>query len=241
MGGQELEGASVMVVVPDPQVARSLADELTADGFSVSLAVDADDALRLMARLRPEAAVIEAELPRGDGIALVGRIREGRPDDRFDDRMAIVLLASAGEPHQAVRALERGADDWMERPLHYPELLARLRMALRRARGLTTPSLMRVGPLTVDRRARSATVAGRAVELSAKELGLLTVLAREPRRVVTKHELLRDVWGFTSAGRTRTVDSHASRLRRKLAERGCQGLVCNVWGVGYRLLPDDVA
>jgi DNA-binding response OmpR family regulator len=93
------------------------------------------------------------------------------------------------------------------------------------------------GPIRIDPRTRRVTVDGRRVLLAQKEYELLSELARDPDRVFTKEELLRSVWGFRSAARTRTLDSHASRLRRKLRSAGCDTrLVVNVWGVGYRLL-----
>ena len=99
---------------------------------------------------------------------------------------------------------------------------------------------VRVGALRIDRHGHVATLGGRRLDLSAKEFALLDHLARDPNRVVTKTELLRDVWGYRSAGRTRTVDSHASRLRRKLAAQGgAERWVVNIWGIGYRLLPED--
>jgi DNA-binding response OmpR family regulator len=111
---------------------------------------------------------------------------------------------------------------------------------MRRARGATLTREIRVGALVVDRHARRARYAGRALGLSAKEFALLAALARDPRRVLTKRELLRDVWGYLGQARTRTVDSHASRLRRKLIAAGAgERFVVNVWGVGYRLLPED--
>ena len=152
-----------------------------------------------------------------------------------------MALSSAGQAHDVVRAIEQGADDHLGRPFHYAELVARLRGMMRRCCGETVLDQLRVGELLVDRRARSALVNGRPVGLSAKEFALLDALARDPRRVHTKAELLRDVWGYRSAGRTRTVDSHASRLRRKLQVCGAgERFVANVWGVGYRLLPEGV-
>jgi DNA-binding response OmpR family regulator len=139
-----------------------------------------------------------------------------------------------------VRALERGADEVVGTPFAYVEILARLRALMRRAEGEWSAGMLRVGMLAIDRRSRRVTMAGEPMSLSAKEMGLLTALARDPRRVVSKHELLRDVWGYVSPGRTRTVDSHASRLRRKLHEAsGGERYIVNVWGLGYRLLGDD--
>ena len=100
------------------------------------------------------------------------------------------------------------------------------------------PAHVLAGPIVVDRAARRVTVAGERVALAGKEYALLLKLASEPTRVFTKDELLRDVWGFRSLGRTRTLDSHASRLRRKLGAPGSGEYVLNVWGVGYRLVAD---
>jgi DNA-binding response OmpR family regulator len=138
------------------------------------------------------------------------------------------------------RATRIGRIQKVSKPFHYPEVVARLGALIRRSRGATLREEIRVGPLVVDRHGRRATLAGTALDLSAKEFALLAALAKDPARVLTKGELLRDVWGYRGAARTRTVDSHASRLRRKLAACGAgERWVANVWGVGYRLLPEE--
>jgi DNA-binding response OmpR family regulator len=120
------------------------------------------------------------------------------------------------------------------KPFHFPEVAARIRSILRR-RNARREGPRRVGEIVVDTATREVRVAGRPVELANKEFTLLLALSAEPTRVFTKQELLRDVWGYRSMGRTRTLDSHASRLRRKLdPARG--RYVVNVWGVGYRLI-----
>jgi DNA-binding response OmpR family regulator len=121
------------------------------------------------------------------------------------------------------------------KPFVYDELVARMRAVLRRASG-PRHARLEVRELEIDLAARLVRVAGEAVELSAKEYDLLVALAEDPERVFKKEELLRDVWGFRSLGRTRTLDSHASRLRRKLNRSGETRYVLNVWGVGYRLV-----
>jgi DNA-binding response OmpR family regulator len=113
--------------------------------------------------------------------------------------------------------------------------VARIRAVLRRAAPDSRQRLV-AGEIELDRQTRRVTVAGERVLLAAKEFELLTKLAGAPHRVFSKEELLREVWGFRSIGRTRTVDSHASRLRRKLARPGAGPFVINEWGVGYRLL-----
>ena|SRR5438067_1402533 len=119
------------------------------------------------------------------------------------------------------------------------ELLARIRTALDASDvGPREPERVVAGELVVDRRTRAAAVGGRRVALATKEFELLLRLASDPTRCFTKEELLREVWGFRSLGRTRTLDSHASRLRRKLRGAGAASYVVNVWGIGYKLLED---
>ena len=147
----------------------------------------------------------------------------------------IVLGPPESDTVDRVRAFERGCDDFLARPFDYEELLARIRAVLRR----TAPpehELVVAGPIRVDLATRTVTVGGRVVRLAGKEYELLLKLMTDPDRVFTKEQLLREVWGFMSLGRTRTLDSHASRLRRKLQEVDEGPFVLNVWGVGYRLL-----
>jgi DNA-binding response OmpR family regulator len=134
-----------------------------------------------------------------------------------------------------VRAFDRGADDFVGRPFLYDELLARIRAVLRRV--APEPGMvLEAGELIVDRSTRCVTIAGRVLPLPVKQFDLLAKLASDPTRVFPKDELLRDVWGYRSIGRTRTLDSHASRLRRRLAEATETPYVINAWGLGYRLM-----
>lgn len=231
---------AVLVVEDDPPTRMFLTENLVADRFAPLAAGSGEEALALLAEARPDAAVVDVGLPGLSGLELVTAIRDGGADAAWDPGMPIVLTSGETGPLAAVRGIERGADDFVPKPFHYPELLARLGGALRRARGALVHETLRVGSLSIDRHARRATIGGRVLPLSAKEFALLATLARDPMRVHTKDELLRDVWGYRGAGRTRTVDSHASRLRRKLAEQGAgRGWIANVWGVGYRLLPEE--
>jgi DNA-binding response OmpR family regulator len=147
----------------------------------------------------------------------------------------IVLGEPESDTVDRVRALDRGCDDFLVRPFDYEELLARIRAVLRRTMPAPHETL-RAGPITADLATRRVRVDGVAVALAGKEYELLVKLMSDPTRVFTKESLLRDVWGFRSLGRTRTLDSHASRLRRKLSGASAGNFVVNVWGVGYRLL-----
>jgi DNA-binding response OmpR family regulator len=138
-----------------------------------------------------------------------------------------------------VRGFERGADDFVTKPFSYSELRLRIGAVLRRTREHSGHGRLRVGELELDPVAREVRLRGRRVDLSQKEFALLQALAADPTRVFTKEELLRDVWGFRSLGTTRTLDSHACRLRQKLGGEGDR-FVVNVWGVGYRLVDGPV-
>ena len=193
---------------PEPSLVRHLAD----DGFEL---VEDDS--------RPDLVLVGASAP----------LDEYRR--RHGDVPMIVLGDTDSDSIDCVRALERGCDDFVARPFDYEELLARIRAVLRR----TAPprrEVLRAGAIEVDQVTRRVRVAGRGVELAGKEYELLLALMADPDRVFTKEELLRDVWGYRSLGRTRTLDSHASRLRRKLQSAADERFVTNVWGVGYRLL-----
>ena len=230
---------NALVVDDDPGVVGFLEDHLTADRFSVISTRSAEDALDIVTTGRPDIALIDVALPGMSGFDLVSALREGHPAGSWDPGMAIILMSGRDDMHSIVRGIERGADDYLVKPFHYPELLARIGSHVRRARGVSIAGSLRVGPVEVDKRAMRVVVHGRTVGLSAKEFGLLCVLARDPHRVVSKGELLKDVWGFSVNARTRTVDTHASRLRGKLAGAGVCGWVRNVWGQGYRLLPEE--
>ena len=146
----------------------------------------------------------------------------------------MIVLTGRGADTDRVRGLDSGADDYMIKPFHYPELRARIGAVLRR-RASRREGPVRVGELEVDPARRRVTVGGREVELAKKEFTLLRVLASDPGRVFTKEDLLREVWGSPAPGKTRTLDSHASRLRRKLDPDHSRYIV-NCWGIGYRLI-----
>jgi DNA-binding response OmpR family regulator len=195
----------------------------------------AADALRLCQYGSPDLLLLDLTLPDASGLDVLREIRNpDRAVSRFDSRLGVIVLSGRGTERDRVRGLEQGADDYVVKPYHYSELLARIGAVLRRRR-TGTNRVTRVAEIEICQQQRSVTVGGEPVELSAKEFSLLGVLATEPTRVFTKEELLRDVWGYQSLGHTRTLEAHASRLRRKLDP--CTGrFVVNCWGVGYRLV-----
>ena len=236
----EPDPPTILIVEDHLATRRFLADNLAADGYEPLEAESAHAALRLMSGKSPDLAIVDLALPDRDGLDL---LREVRASDatasRLDPRLPVIVLTGRGGELDRVRGFERGCDDYVVKPFSYAELRGRIGALLTRSRHRPGSGRLRVGPLEVDPLSRTVEIDGRPIHLSKKEFALLRALAEDPTRVFTREELLRGVWGFRSLGHTRTLDSHASRLRKKLAVAG-GGFVVNVWGVGYRLIDGGI-
>jgi DNA-binding response OmpR family regulator len=230
---QTAERRTVLVIEEDDAARESLADNLAFDRYRVRTADSREKGLAILSVDQPDVIIVDVN---GKTLDLIDAIRSG---DGFAGRVdadtpLIVLTGRVDELHR-IRMLDRGGDDVLAKPYSYPELRARIAAVLRRAQARRAPRVLRIGRLTIDLSARIVEIDENRLELPAKEYELLRTLAREPSRVFTREELLRDVWGHAPCIRTRTVDSHASRLRRHLSDAGADALVRNIWGVGYRL------
>jgi len=228
---------STILLVEDDDATRTfLADNLAADGYDLLVADCAADALRLMERKFPDLALVDLNLPDASGLDLLSHVRAADGVvSRLDPDTPLMVLSGRSSEIDRVRGFDRGADDYICKPFSYPELRGRVAALLRRSDRRPTRGRLRAGALEVDPPSREVRLHGERIVLSQKEFALLRALASDPTRVFTKEELLRDVWGFRSMGATRTLDSHACRLRHKLGTHGDR-FVVNVWGVGYRLI-----
>jgi DNA-binding response OmpR family regulator len=228
--------ATILLVEDHTATRRFLAENLTADGFSVLEAASLQTGRGLLRQEHPDLAIIDLSLPDGDGLELVSLVRGTQHDGTVDPDLPLLILSGRGRELEVLRGFSRGCDEYVVKPFSYPELHARVGALLRRSQKRARSRRIRVGPLAIDPLSRQVWLEEQPVKLSNKEFLLLRTLAADPTRVFTRAELLRAVWGVAPSGVvTRSLDSHAVRLRRKLREAGGAGLVVNAWGVGYRL------
>jgi len=208
--------ATIVVCEDDAPTLELLCDHLHADRYAALPAPTASDALRLCHFKAPDLLLLDLGLPDASGLDVLREIRcADGSTGRYDPMLPVIVLSGRTSETDRVRGFQEGVDDYIGKPFSYQELAARVRAVLRR-RGDHREGPVRVGEIEINPSRREVRVGGELVSLANKEFELLRALASDPRRVFTKEELLRDVWGFRSMGRTRTLDSHASRLRRKL-------------------------
>ncbi|SFL83112.1 response regulator transcription factor [Geodermatophilus ruber] len=222
--------AQLLVVEDDERIRTALIRALRERGHAVSSAGTALAGLRQAVEERPDLVVLDLGLPDLDGSELLRMLRAV-------SAVPVIVATARDDDGSVVQALDAGADDYVVKPFSAGQLEARIRAVLRRAAGVDGgPAPVTVGELTVDPRSRRVTLAGAPVELSPKEFDLLAYLAARAGAVVSKRELLVEVWQLPYGGSDKTVDVHLSWLRRKLGESAAApGLLQTVRGVGVRL------
>lgn len=228
------DDAIVLLLYGDEYVNLALADELELDGYEVRRASDTAKLRAVCGAGKIGLVIFGRATRRGAGLDVLRKLRAGEFMPEVKRGLRALWMTANGELDDVLRGFQAGADDVLRAPFEYPELRARVQALVRRdfAEG---PCVIEYGELRIDTAAHEVTIGATPVALRRLEYALLVHLARDPARVYTKGELLREVWGFHLPGSTRTLDSHASRLRRKLAHAGADGLVCATRGVGYRL------
>ena len=222
--------SKVLVVDDEDHIVELARIYLTREGYEVEGVGDGSQALARFNQLKPDLVILDIMLPGSDGLAICKEIRK-------QSQVPIIMLTARDEVTDKVVGLEVGADDYLTKPFHPQELVARAKALLRRARiEPDAPKLILAGKLEVDLERHEVRHEQAKVQLRPKEFDLLTLLARHPGRVFQRSELLDLVWGYDFPGYTRTVDVHVQQLREKLAAAGVtEPSIETVWGVGYRL------
>jgi DNA-binding response OmpR family regulator len=223
----------ILVVEDDPAILRGLVDNLRFESYEVLTATDGEAAYRLIKEKNPNLIILDLMLPKLSGYELCRTLRkEGLT-------VPILMLTARGEEADRVLGLDLGADDYVKKPFSVRELMARIRALLRRAyppRPL--PDELRFDDVVVDFRRFEARRGGETLEMTRKEFGVLRVLAARSGEVVTRDELLNEVWGYEKYPTTRTVDSHVALLRAKLEKNAAEPAhLLTMHGVGYKFVP----
>ncbi|MCX5386993.1 response regulator transcription factor [Streptomyces sp. NBC_00083] len=227
------EPVRVLVVDDEPDVTDVLAGVMGGEGWQVRTAADGASALEAARAFRPDAVVLDWMLPDLDGLQVLRALRRETP------HVCVLFLTARDAVEDRIAGITAGGDDYVTKPYSLEEVLARLRGLLRRA-GMTAQAgtdRLTVGDLTMDEEAREVRRAGVAVELSRTEFELLRFLMRNPRRVLSKAQILDRVWAYDFGGRAHVVELYISYLRKKI-DAGRTPMIHTVRGVGYVLKPD---
>lgn len=223
----------ILVIEDDPAILRGLADNLKFESHEVITATNGEAGLNLVYEKKPDLILLDLMLPKLSGYEVCRKLRgQG-------NTIPILMLTARGEEADRVLGLDLGADDYVTKPFSIRELLARIRALLRRAQPpkAPMPDELRFDDVVIDFRSYEATRAGRPVELTPKEFGLLRLMASRAGEVITRDELLNEVWGYESYPTTRTVDNHIAGLRAKLEQDpAAPRRLKTVHGVGYKFV-----
>ena len=226
---------TVLVVDDEPEIVRLVRDYLEHGGFTVLAAADGVQALRAVRTAPPDLVILDLGLPGMDGLDVLRSLRR-------EGALPVILLTARGEESDKLDGLELGADDYLTKPFSPKELVARVRVVLRRAEAaVAAVEVIRVGDeVQLDLARMEVTIAGRRVEVTPTEFQLLAAMARQPGRVFTRSQLLDAIHGVAFESYERAIDAHIKNLRRKLeSDPRSPRYLLTVFGVGYRFAELD--
>lgn len=224
--GFRMNGYTLMIIDDESQMRQLIRTFLEAEGFHIIEATDGIHALSLIDESAPDLFIVDVMMPFMDGFEFAKIIKEKLPTP-------IIFLSAKGDEWDRVNGLKLGGDDYIVKPFHPAELVARIESVLRRTyHNKQTIELLCAGPLTIDAEAHTITLNGKQMAVTLKEFGLLQLLAKNPGRVFSREQLLHMIWGENHKSTERTVDTHVKTLRLKLGDES--HLIETVWGVGYK-------
>ncbi len=223
---------SILVVEDDPAILRALADNLKCESYAVFTAMDGDTGYKLTREKKPDLIILDLMLPKMSGYEVCRKLRS------VGINTPILMLTARGEEADRVLGLDMGADDYVTKPFSIRELLARIRALLRRIQNATLfPDELKFDDVAIDFKRYEAWRNGSAIEMTRKEFGVMRLLAAKAGEVVTRDDLLNEVWGLENYPTSRTVDNHIASLRAKLEANAAEPRrLLTVHGVGYKLV-----
>ncbi len=231
MSNQGQSQFTVAVIDDDDSVRTALIMNLQVEGFKTVFAADGEEGLRIVREQKPDLVVLDVMMPKKDGLQTCRDLRNG------GNSVPLILLTARSAEVDRVLGLELGADDYLAKPFSMPELMARIKALLRRTYTQEDVDTIQFDNVVVDFRAYKAERDDQAIELSAREYRLLKYLVLKRGKVVTRDELLDQVWGYNSYPTTRTVDNHIARLRQKIESNLDEPKhILTVHGVGYKFV-----
>ncbi len=222
--------ATILIIEDEETIVEFLRTGLRYEGYQVEVAGTGQEGLRKARPEKVDLVILDLMLPDRDGFEVCRVLREGG----FD--RPIIMLTARKEISDKVKGMDLGADDYITKPFSFDELLARIRVQLRRMGHASEQNKLRAGDIVMDLDTRTVTRAGKEVELTPTEFALLELFLRHPQRVFTRETLLNLVWGYNFVGETNVVDVHVSHLREKLNDRPAR-LIRTHYGVGYSFHP----
>lgn len=219
----------VLMVEDDSKIGKFLQQGLNEEGYAVVQATTLSEGFRRAGKDKFDVAVIDLNLPDGDGLTLIERLRaEGH-------HFPILVLSARTSVAEKVAGLQAGGDDYLVKPFAFSELVARLRALVRRAKGGQASTVFNYGPICLDLSTRAVSVEGKPMDLQPLEFSLLQYFMESPEIALSKTSIIQQVWKFNFHPSTNIVESRISKLREKLAEAGAPDLIHTIRGVGYML------
>jgi len=219
----------ILLVEDDLKIASFIVKGLRATGYAVDHAADGDEGLHLALTQPYDTAIIDIMLPKLDGLTLIERIRKEKVNT------PVIILSAKDSIDDRVKGLQTGGDDYLTKPFAFSELLARVQALIRRAGGISEPTQLNLGELSINLLTREVTRGGRKIELQPLEFSLLEYLMRNKERIVSKTMIMEHVWDYNFDPQTNVVEVRISRLRDKIDRGFDKKLIHTVRGVGYVL------
>ncbi|WP_449620942.1 response regulator transcription factor [Robertmurraya sp. Marseille-Q9965] len=221
--------AKILIVDDDLHIRELIHVILSKEGFEIIESTDGEAALSILEKEKVDLIILDIMMPKMDGWTFCQEVRS-----YYSDTLPILMLTAKGETAQKVRGFDIGADDYLVKPFEVAELVARIKVLLKRYQ-ITVSNRIEIGNVVIDRASYTVTIGNERITLPLKEFELLFKLATHQQKTFSREQLIEDIWGFDYEGDERTVDVHIKRLRQRFSQEDCPFKITTIRGLGYRL------